>query len=208
MKKIIFLTLFIILALGIWQNCQAVDLLLKYPVVGGQSLEKTSSLPQLINYIYKFALLACGITALVSILVGAVQYVTSAGDSSKAGDAKNRITSALLGILILLASVLILRTINPDLVNLKFGLPETKTTPTGYSCICTMSGPASGGPAQIYDVNAWINPNSSAVWGTSRCNKSFKSNQEAGTLCLQACKKLEGGLMGPKLSGTKLPKCN
>jgi hypothetical protein len=138
-KNLIFTGILLFILLGLWQNCQAVDLLLKYPVVGGQSLENTSSLPQLINYIYKFALLACGITALVAIIIGAFQYVTSAGDSSKATDAKNRITSALLGILILLGSVLILSTINPDLVSLSLNLPKVKpvTIPDGtenYYC--------------------------------------------------------------------------
>jgi len=136
-KNLIFIGLFLFIFLGIWQNCHAVDLLLNYPEVGGQSLNTTSSLPQLINYIYKFALLACGITALVSMIIGAFQYVASAGDSSKAGDAKDRITQALLGVLILLASVLILRTINPDLVTLSLSLPTTTTpttTTTTYYC--------------------------------------------------------------------------
>ena len=127
MKKIFFVIIFALLLFGMWQNCYAVDLLLKYPdVPGAQSPNETSDLPQLINYIYKFALIACGITAFVSILIGAIQYVTSAGNSSKASEAKDRITSALWGILILLSSVLILRTINPDLVSLSISLPEIK----------------------------------------------------------------------------------
>jgi hypothetical protein len=130
MKKIIFLTIFSLFVLAGWQICHAVDfqLNLNYPnIQGATSPSSNSTLPGLINYIYKFALLACGITALVSILIGAFQYVTSAGDSSKAGDAKERITQALLGILVLLASVLILRTINPDLVTLSLSLPTTTT---------------------------------------------------------------------------------
>lgn len=129
MKKLLFLTIFAILLFGIWQTCFAVDLLLDYPdVPGAQKLSEASDLPNIINYIYKFALLACGITAFISILFGAIQYVTSAGDSSKAGDAKKRITDALWGILILLSAVLILRTINPDLVSLKFTLPEAQNS--------------------------------------------------------------------------------
>jgi len=120
MKKLLFLTIFMILLFGIWQTCFAVKLLLDYPEVpGAQKLSEASDLPNIINYIYRFALLACGITAFIAILYGAIKYVTSAGDSSKASDAKDRITSALWGILILLAAVLILRTINPDLVSLK-----------------------------------------------------------------------------------------
>ncbi|HUT96149.1 MAG TPA: hypothetical protein VMW82_01105 [Candidatus Paceibacterota bacterium] len=124
MKKFLPIIIFIILFAGAWQACQAVDLLMEYPEIpGAQSPNKTSDLPNLINYIYRFALLACGIVAFISILIGAIQYVTSAGDASKAGDAKDRITQALLGVLILLTAVVILNTINPDLVNLSLTLP-------------------------------------------------------------------------------------
>lgn len=120
MKKIILFTIIMFGFLIIARNCLAVDLLLNWPDIGGGSLAETSSVPDLISYIYKFALGICGLTALLSIIFGAAQYAFSAGDSSKAGDAKNRITQALLGILILLFSYLILYTINPDLVKLNF----------------------------------------------------------------------------------------
>ena len=211
MKKILFLTIFIILLFGIWQICFAIDLLLDYPdVPGAQKLSEASDLPNIINYIYKFALLACGITAFVSILFGAIQYVTSAGDSSKAGDAKDRITQALWGILILLSAVLILRTINPDLVSLSLTLPETNTPATtekGYSCICTLTYPVINAPSTIKNVEVWKIKDSSAIWGTERC-KEFNSAQEAGTLCYQACKKLEFKLTGPYFNNSKVEKCN
>ncbi len=120
MKKIIFLITAIFSFLMIAQNCLAVNLLLKWPELGDTKLNAEGTLPDLISYIYKFALGICGLTALLSIIFGAAQYAFSAGDSSKAGDAKNRITQALLGILILLFSYLILYTINPDLVKLNF----------------------------------------------------------------------------------------
>lgn len=126
MKKILFVLIFLLFLFGVWQNCQAVDLLIdKYPEVGEgvKGPGETTDLPEIINYIYRFALLACGIVAFVSILIGAVRYIFSAGNTTVAGDAKDQITQALLGVLILLASVLILRTINPDLVNLSLSLP-------------------------------------------------------------------------------------
>jgi len=104
---------------GFWQKCFAVELLLNYPEISGKTLGEQSTLPQLVQYIYKFALGICGITALISILIGAFKYVSAGSDSSKVGDAKDQITQALLGLLILLAAVLILRTINPDLVSFK-----------------------------------------------------------------------------------------
>ena len=122
MKKVIFFAIVIFIFFIVSQNCFAVELLLKWPTIGDQTLGEQSSVPELIKYIYTFALGICGITALASIIYGAAQYTFSAGDASKAGDAKDRITQALLGILILLAAVLILTIINPDLISLNLNI--------------------------------------------------------------------------------------
>lgn len=182
MKKILFIIIFILLLFGFWQSVKAVDLLLQYPdIPGAQKPGQTNDLPQIINYIYKFSLLACGVTAFVSILVGAIQYVFSAGDASKASNAKDRITQALLGILILLAAVLILRTINPDLVNLSFSLPETTmpNTTENYKCLCCsydIHGNGSCTPkTEITDTQYW----------PQACNKI--SSTDANTNCNLAC---------------------
>ena len=113
----------ILLLFGFWQIVQATELLLDYPEIQGIKPGETTNLPEIIKYIYMFALGAAGFVALLAILIGAIMYVFSTGNPSKAADAKDRILSALLGILILLASVLILRTINPDLVDIGFDLP-------------------------------------------------------------------------------------
>ncbi len=129
MKKFIFFAITIFIFLTIFQNCFAMELLLDWPTIGDQSLGEQSSVPELIKYIYTFALGICGIAALISIVYGAAQYTFSAGDSSKAGDAKNRITQALLGIVTLLFAVLVLSLINPDLIKLGIKLPKITPPP-------------------------------------------------------------------------------
>ena len=87
-----------------------------------------------------FALGIVGVVALLSMLIGAAKYVLSAGNASKAADAKDQIYSAILGIILLLASVMILRTINPDLVNIGFTLPTiTGTGTTNNYCQCVLT---------------------------------------------------------------------
>ncbi len=148
MKKLLiifFLSFSILFLFGFWQTVQAVDLLLHYPAIPqAGEIGEASTFPEIIKYIYMFALGAAGFIALLAILIGAIMYIFSAGNPSKATDAKDRIMSALLGILILLASVLLLRTINPDLVNIGFVLPEITPTegeggePVGLKikCVC------------------------------------------------------------------------
>lgn len=120
MKKILILTIFILLLFGFWQNVQAEqELIIDYPPVGGTDIDSKTDLPVLIKYIYLFSLGIVGFIALASIIVGAFQYTISAGNATKIEEAKQRITQAILGILILLSTTLILGTINPDLINLK-----------------------------------------------------------------------------------------
>jgi hypothetical protein len=78
------------------------------------------------------------------MMIGAIMYVASAGNPSRMGDAKDRIMSAILGIIILLASFLILRTISPDLVNFKISLPGIRPIGQGGSgpgraCLCWLT---------------------------------------------------------------------
>lgn len=94
-------------------------------------------LPQFIKYIYLFALGIVGIVGLLAIIFAAFGYVTSAGNPQKASNAKDKIISALLGLLLLLGSVVLLNLINPDLLKLKMEEAEPVTVnipPTDGGC--------------------------------------------------------------------------
>jgi len=119
-KNLVLSNFFALLFLGIAKSALAVDLILDYPKIEGIPApgEEGFTLPDLIRYIYLFSIGIVGMVALLFIIIGAFKYVTSAGNPSKAQDAKDQIFSAILGVILLLASVLILRTINPDLVSL------------------------------------------------------------------------------------------
>lgn len=79
---------------------------------------KTLGLLEYIKHLYVFALGIVGLTAFGAMVYGGIVYMSSAGNPSLQTEAKDRITKALLGLGLLLVSVLILNTINPDLVNL------------------------------------------------------------------------------------------
>jgi len=76
-----------------------------------------------INEFYRLALIMSGILAFGAIVVAAIQYTVSGNNPSLQGDAKDRITQAFLGLLLLLGASIILYTINPSLVNLSLTLP-------------------------------------------------------------------------------------
>jgi len=82
--------------------------------------------------IYKLSLGIGVFLAAVVIVMAGIKYATSGDNSGKQKEAREDITQAIFGLLILFGSVIILRTINPDLADLgKWeGLPETEILET------------------------------------------------------------------------------
>ncbi|MCX6778959.1 MAG: pilin [Candidatus Magasanikbacteria bacterium] len=72
-----------------------------------------------IKTVYLWVVGVGGTIAVVLVMVGGFAYMTSAGSPEKIKDAKGRISSALMGLVIILGSYTLLYTINPDLVNLR-----------------------------------------------------------------------------------------
>jgi len=90
-----------------------------YPGVGGQNLVGSSasgSIPALVKYIFNLIVWVCILAAILVLIAGGVQYVTSVGDVGKMTGAKTRIYSSLLGLTILIGAWFVLHTMNPSLV--------------------------------------------------------------------------------------------
>lgn len=116
MKKYLFLILlFCFLFSPNISNVLALDLNFDYPPFGGFDLNEDQDLNQLIAWFYYFIVAIAGLSAFVMLVWGGVQWLTSAGNPTKITEAKDRMTSALLGLLIILGSWLILQVINPEL---------------------------------------------------------------------------------------------
>jgi hypothetical protein len=86
---------------------------------GSGSLNPNFGLNDLVKYIYNFFVMIGGLAALGMIIYGGVQYLTSSGSPAKTGAAKDKITSALLGLLLLLGSYILLNLLNPDILLLR-----------------------------------------------------------------------------------------
>jgi len=80
--------------------------------------QPTSEFISYLQSIINFGFAIIGILALFMLIIGAYQYLMAAG-SGKAEDAKDTITSALLGLALGLTAWIILNKINPDLVNMR-----------------------------------------------------------------------------------------
>ena len=68
----------------------------------------------------------------VSFVVGAVQYLFSLENEATKKDARSRMFASIFGLIICLASILILNQINPEIAKLNFGEPTGKKFPGIY----------------------------------------------------------------------------
>ena len=93
---------------------------LTYPELpGGFKLEDATNLPALVAWLYTFFVMISGLAAFAVIIWAGVQWMNSQGNPTATGDARDKIKMALLGLLLVLASFLILQIINPELTLLK-----------------------------------------------------------------------------------------
>jgi len=120
-KKQIFSTILTLILL-LPNFSLAITLNLDYPEFGGFDLNVHQDLNQIVAWFYYFIISIAGIAVFIMLIWGGFQWLTSAGSPAKIADAKDRISSAFLGLLIILASYLILQVINPELTTLN--LPQ------------------------------------------------------------------------------------
>ncbi len=79
---------------------------------------EVADLGSYVNTVYKYLLGISGLVAIVMIMIGGVQYVTSVGGGSVSA-AKERIQHAVVGLILLFSAALILQTVNPRLLTLQ-----------------------------------------------------------------------------------------
>ncbi len=82
-------------------------------------VDLSTPLEEYVSYIINFIVGMSGFIAFISLIIAGLTYLSSAGDPNRLGIAKKRMISAFVGLLIILSSFLILREINPFLIELK-----------------------------------------------------------------------------------------
>jgi len=100
------------------------DYTLMAPLPGSPEVEKVNNLTVYLEALFKYAITIAAILAVIMIVIGGLQYIGAAGNTSVIEDAKDRIYWAIVGLILALGSWLILNTINPELKELK--LPDMK----------------------------------------------------------------------------------
>ncbi len=102
----------------------------------------TGNLPGYVQAVLNATMMIIVLSAIFMVSIGGFLYLTSAGNTSRANQAKGIITDAILGLILALTSYLILYIINPDLVTLRISSLSTSMSPTN-------SIPASSSPTGV-----------------------------------------------------------
>ncbi len=87
-----------------------------------------------ISNFYKFAIGLTGILATIMFAVGGLIWLTSGGSATQVGKAKQLILGSLTGLVLALGSFVILNSINPNIVNLRWGKPISALGEIGVGC--------------------------------------------------------------------------
>ena len=95
-----------------------------------------TDLGDLIQKIFGWSLSVLGIAVFVMVFYAGFLWLTAAGNTSRIGEARSRITNAVFGAVLLLSSYLILYTINPDFVKCTFNLPGLGETTKDDDVAC------------------------------------------------------------------------
>lgn len=110
-----------------------------YPKIPGVETPEyvSTGLPEAVNYLFHFAVIVIGILIFGVLVYSGINYLLSFGNPAKLSDAKQGITAAGFGGLILLGAYLIFNTINPQLLILtppEIGALKAVITPGVYIC--------------------------------------------------------------------------
>ncbi len=99
---------------------KAVDFTPQVEVPGGPEGTITgSSTGEYVRAIYKYAIGIVGILATVVLMFGGILWIVAGGNAERVGNAKSWIGASLTGLILVLCSYMILKTVNPALVEFK-----------------------------------------------------------------------------------------
>ncbi|MBI5153209.1 MAG: hypothetical protein HZA36_02000 [Parcubacteria group bacterium] len=106
---------------GIGKNIGKVELHSPFPGVRGGEPIKTvnakslSDFEEFLTYVFKFLFGLAAVIAVMQIAIGGLQYMAAGASIGSVQQGQKRIYDAVTGLVLLLVSILILRTINPDI---------------------------------------------------------------------------------------------
>ncbi len=127
--------------------------------IAGQEIEITgATIGEYVAALYAFVVGAIGIIAALMVLYGGLKWLTAAGNLSRVQDAKEQISSAIIGVVLAFCAYILLLTISPKLVKFR-SLELTPVAPIAFEFKGDVAGDAKGAPQGqiiIGDIPTWL----------------------------------------------------
>ena len=116
---LLFLVLFLFSLLNpfvLADNTGKRGLEIKYPIINGIEITTSTTISEYAVYFFSLSLIIAAIAAFAVLTYGGIRYLLSLNNPTAMKDARIWISSGIIGLFIILASYLILSTINPEIV--------------------------------------------------------------------------------------------
>jgi hypothetical protein len=140
------------------------------PPADGADVSGNSSLFTCINQLYKFAIVVAAVVGVFFIVIAGYLYMSSGGNDESVKTAKDMLTSTIASLVILMAGYILLKAINPDLIQFHPISPPGVTLPADAGLIPggggTGGGTGGGGSGGLSEQDA----------RTALANKGIKVN--------------------------------
>lgn len=127
-------------------------------------LPSNPTLPDYLKTIFEYVVGLGGAIAVLSLIIGAFRYMTSAGNPEAMNDGISRIKSSILGLIFLLSSLIIINAINPNLTEI-----EINTEPVP-GLVLDCGGEFTSASLQVPDTTKI--QSCSIVWQDGSCEKN------------------------------------
>jgi len=92
------------------------------------SAESGVTLSSYLDDVFKIGIGLAGVFAVLMIVIGGISYIGGASSPSARSEAKGKITSAIMGLILALAAWLLLYTINPNLLKKELSISEVSVS--------------------------------------------------------------------------------
>ncbi|MDD4990568.1 MAG: pilin [Candidatus Pacebacteria bacterium] len=119
-NKYLIFSSFIIIFIFLSAGSAFAALEVTYPTIPGlpNINQNNPGISEFVGYFFGLGIYIAGVLSLISFTIGAIGIVAASatGDPSKRGDAMDRIKGAVLGLVLTMASFVIIRTINTNLI--------------------------------------------------------------------------------------------
>jgi hypothetical protein len=119
------------------------------------TVNSTNNLATFFNNLYKYLIGIAAVLAVVMIIWEGLRIATNQDNVSVITDGKGKILSAIFGLILVLAPVLVFTVINPSILNLSLNLQELKTPAGNGTGANTVPPPPPSGGLSVNSMNGW-----------------------------------------------------